>query len=797
MENTGELSLEEQISNIKKELLELPQKKQWYHFIFNSNLENKKLELEGKLKELQEKKNIEDGKIFVAEKLEEEIKEVITESIKNIVFNSNIVQNEVSNKNNEIPLKNEYDIPKISKSTKNKIEYLNTIIDNIEKIQNDNKVTTFFENKNYKINYEKELNERQLEAVQTIENPLLIIAGAGTGKTKTLSYRVAYMLENDINPENILLLTFTRKAAKEMIDRTKMLLQLNNINIQGGTFHSFANIVLRKYYKLLGIQPNFTIIDTIDSEDIIDLIKRDLDLKTIKDKGNIRKSTIQKIISKSRNLQTTIKKVIKKEYLGYEDFSDDINIIYEHYIEYNKKHFIYDYDDLLIALRDSLKTNKEFKEILQNKYKYIMVDEFQDTNIIQKEIVDLLSDKYKNIMVVGDDSQSIYSFRGANYENILRFPEKYPDCKIIKLEKNYRSRQDILNFSNNIINNFTIGYKKELYSDNKSEAIVDVKRFFDQEKEAEWIAGKIVELHNQNISLNNIAVLYRAGFHSNFLQVALTSKMINFVVYGGIKFSERKHIKDIMAYLKIILNPLDIVSWNRILNRIEGIGNVTARKVVNEIEKNNGIINFYSFKNKKYFSELIKLGDTIKNNTDDNISVVKKIENLKLYYEPIIKDMEDDYKDRLLDIDVLITLAVEYNNNLEKFISDFALDPPSNKIQQESKPLIGQLENEALTLSTVHSAKGLEWEYVFVIHMLDGLFPSERALENIETLDEERRLFYVACTRAKSKLYITMPSVISQYNYSIFDKPSRFISEINNKYYNYSLDEYTKDEEDL
>lgn len=797
MENTGELSLEEQISNIKKELLELPQKKQWYHFIFNSNLENKKLELEGKLKELQEKKNIEDAKIFVAEKLEEEIKEVITESIKNIVFNSNIVQNEVSNKNNEIPLKNEYDIPKISKSTKNKIEYLNTIIDNIEKIQNDNKVTTFFENKNYKINYEKELNERQLEAVQTIENPLLIIAGAGTGKTKTLSYRVAYMLENSINPENILLLTFTRKAAKEMIDRTKMLLQLNNINIQGGTFHSFANIVLRKYYKLLGIQPNFTIIDTIDSEDIIDLIKRDLDLKTIKDKGNIRKSTIHKIISKSRNLQTTIKKVIKKEYLGYEDFADDINIIYEHYIEYNKKHFIYDYDDLLIALRDSLKTNKEFKEILQNKYKYIMVDEFQDTNIIQKEIVDLLSDKYKNIMVVGDDSQSIYSFRGANYENILRFPETYPDCKIIKLEKNYRSRQDILNFSNNIINNFTIGYKKELYSDNKSEAIVDVKRFFDQEKEAEWIAGKIVELHNQNISLNNIAVLYRAGFHSNFLQVALTSKMINFVVYGGIKFSERKHIKDIMAYLKIILNPLDIVSWNRILNRIEGIGNVTARKVVNEIEKNNGIINFDSFKSKKYFSELIKLGDTIKNNTDDNISVVKKIENLKLYYEPIIKDMEDDYKDRLLDIDVLITLAVEYNNNLEKFISDFALDPPSNQIQQESKPLIGQLENEALTLSTVHSAKGLEWEYVFVIHMLDGLFPSERALENIETLDEERRLFYVACTRAKSKLYITMPSVISQYNYSIFDKPSRFISEINNKYYNYSLDEYTKDENDL
>ncbi|MEI0843533.1 ATP-dependent helicase [Brachyspira pilosicoli] len=740
--------------------------------------------------------------IVLKNKLNEELKSLkaeILETTKNIIDDNEYINNILgkklsdkliphmlsyrTNKDNSFSYY-KYKEPKIRKKIEKKIEYLQTIINNIENLQE--RYTTNFENKNYKIDYQNELNERQLQAVQTINNPLLIIAGAGTGKTKTLSYRVAYMIENNIEPSNILLLTFTRKAANEMIDRTKKLLQLNDINIQGGTFHAFANLILRRYSKILNINTNFTIIDIVDSEDVIDLIRRELKLEKINDKAIPHKDVIQKIISKSRNCKMTIKSIIKKEYSGLEDYIHYIETIYNYYIKYNKEHSIFDYDDLLITLCDKLKQNVDFKRILQNKYQYILVDEFQDTNIIQKEIVDLIADKNRNIMVVGDDSQSIYSFRGANYENILRFPETYPDCKIIKLEKNYRSKQDILNFTNEIVNNFKLGYKKQLYSDNKNEAIPIIKRFYDQEKEAEWVANKIIELHNKDISLNNIAVLYRAGYHSNYLQTSLMSKMINFVVYGGIKFAERKHIKDIIAYLKIILNPLDMVAWNRILKRIEGIGNTISSKIINEIDKNKGIINFDIFRDKKYFKDLNKLKEVIINNTNDNISVVNKIKNLKTYYEPIIKGIENDYEIRLLDIDVLISLATEYNNNLEKYISDFALDPPSNYVQKETTPLIGELEKEALTLSTVHSAKGLEWEYVFIIHMLDGLFPSEKSLNNIEALDEERRLFYVACTRAKSKLYITMPSNIISYN-AIFDKPSRFIAEINKVKYDYSL----------
>lgn len=685
-----------------------------------------------------------------------------------------------------IPSIKNYEQPKMNKQLKDKIIHLEGIITNIEKLQDHNKLE--FKNNNYKIDYQNELNEKQLEAVQSIEKPLLIIAGAGTGKTKTLSYRVSYMLENNILAENILLLTFTRKASNEMLNRTKKLLQLNNINIQGGTFHSFGNFILRKYSKLLNISPNFTIIDTVDSQDVIDLIRRELKLEKINGKATPTKATIQKIISKSRNCKISIDDIIKKEYQGLEDYILYINTIYEHYILYNKEHSIYDYDDLLITLYDKLKENEQFRNILQDKYKYIMVDEFQDTNIIQKEIVDLIAEKYRNIMVVGDDSQSIYSFRGANYENILRFPETYNDCKIIKLEQNYRSKQDILNFSNNIVSNFNIGYKKNLYSNNKENGIPIIKKFYDQQKEADWIVDKIIDLHNRDISLNKIAVLYRAGYHANFLQASLMSKMINYIVYGGIKFAERKHVKDILAYLKIILNPLDMVSWNRILNRIEGIGNITASKITSNIEKNNGIIDFNLFKNKKYFNDLNTLKDVITKNMDDNISVVNKIENLKSYYAPILKENEEDYQVRLLDIDVLISLAYEYGNNIEKYISDFTLDPPSNSMQQNITPLIGETNEEVLTLSTVHSAKGLEWDYVFILNMLDGLFPNLKSLEDVETLDEERRLFYVACTRAKYGLYITMPSFVSSYD-SVFEFPSRFIAEIDSKNYNYSIGE--------
>lgn len=708
--------------------------------------------------------------------------------VNNQVQTNAIIEDEDESENLEyinnlsISQEESYIYPNIESDYKEKIEHINNIIQNIENKQFNE--TTFIQKENYKIRYKDELNERQLEAVQTINNPLLIIAGAGTGKTKTLSYRVSYMIENGINQEEILLLTFTRKASKEMLDRTKKLLELKNININGGTFHSFANNVLRKYSKLLNINANFTIIDAVDSADVIDLIKRELKLNKVNGKPMPKKGTIQEIISMSKNFRKTIGETILLYQPNLVDFIEAIDIINTEYIKYNKNHHLYDYDDLLEQLYICLRDNKQFKAILQNKYKYIMVDEFQDTNITQKLIVDELASKYKNIMVVGDDAQSIYSFRGANFENILSFPETYSDCKIVKLEKNYRSNQAILDFTNDIINNFNIGYKKKLYSDNANNITPLLKRLGNCEEEAEYIKNEIIELHNNGIKYNDIAILYRSAYHSSEVEKAFIISNIPYEMRGGIKFIERKHIRDMISYLKILANPFDAVAWNRILLLLENIGNATASKIIREIEKNNGNINFKAFSKNKYYNELIRLEKVLKENIADTLPISMKIENISKYYIPILQANDNEAEKRLFDIDVLISMSKQYDYNLERFLSDFALEPPTNSFMDGVRP---QQENDdCVILSTIHSAKGLEWKYIFIIHLIDGLFPSAKSIQNIETLEEERRLFYVATTRAKTKLILTMPSYYATYN-GFLQLPSRFINEIDENKYNREL----------
>lgn len=675
---------------------------------------------------------------------------------------------------------NKYNQPKVTSDVQKKIDRLQNITKSIEKnlIQTTSKKEHL---KKFKIDYEKSLNEMQYIAATTIEGPLLVIAGAGSGKTRTIVYRVAFLLENGIPPQQILLLTFTRKAANEMLARTTSLLNdMRCQKVMGGTFHSFANYLLRKYSKFLDISPNFTIIDTVDSADVIDLIRRELHFEK-RNRAFPRKSRIQEIISKSRNCNITIREVINREFKGLTEFVKDIELIEKAYSEYKKANNLFDYDDLMEFLRDSLKNNLQFRRNVQETFRYIMVDEFQDTNIIQKEIVDLIAKKYRNIMVVGDDSQSIYSFRGANFENILRFPETYPDCKFIKLEQNYRSTQNILNFTNSVINNAKIGYKKRLFSTNKSGYKPIVGKFYNQEDEAEYIVSKILEIRERGISLNQIAVLYRASYHSNFIQAELLKRNIPYVVFGGVRFAERRHVKDIIAYLRIILNPFDPVSWNRVLKLIPGIGNVTASKIVSHIHKLNGKIDFSSFANYKYSSDLEELGRALNQASKQEVTIPEKIKILKDYYSPILKNIESDYEIRLMDIDVLYNLACKYDD-LERFLSDFALDPPSNKYQNQTNPLIDETEDKPLILSTVHSAKGLEWNSVFIPHLLDGLFPSERSIENIEELEEERRLFYVACTRAKEQLFLTTPSHVASWD-AFFTLPSRFLVEVEKEKY--------------
>lgn len=674
------------------------------------------------------------------------------------------------------------DFPKVNSTeqTSKKIEELKSIISSIE--SQPNKTDEIKLTKTYKIDYRKELNTAQLVAVTTINGPVLVIAGAGSGKTRVIVHRVAFMLENGINPDEILLLTFTRKAASEMIGRVQGLLNDNKAQkVFGGTFHSFSNYILRKNANLLGIPSNFTIIDSEDSADTIDLIKSELKIEK-KEKAFPKKNRIQEIISSARNRNMTIRNVIQNEFSGLLEFIDQIELINQGYEKYKKICKIFDYDDLMEVLRDSMRDNLIFRKKLNNEFRFIMVDEYQDTNIVQKEIVEYLSEGSRNILVVGDDSQSIYSFRGANYENILRFPQKYPDSKIIKIEQNYRSNQKILDFTNDIIENARIGYKKHLFSSILYDTLPVVRKFYDQQLEAEFIVDKIIEYREKGIELNQIAILVRAFWHARYIEIELNKRSIPYIAVGGLAFNERKHVKDVISYLRILQNPYDAVAWHRILKYIPGVGLITARKIIEKIISENGLEKS-SFENTKFAEGLNRLTAMINKASDNTISIARKIEIISEYYLPILQATESDFQIRLLDIKVLVDLSSRYNS-LDKFLTDFALDPPSRKFGNKTVPLIDESEDKPLTVSTIHSAKGLEWYSVMIPHALDGLIPSVKALNNIEELEEERRLFYVACSRAKQDLIITMPSYVSTYN-AFLSYPSRFLVEISKEKFYY------------
>lgn len=634
--------------------------------------------------------------------------------------------------------------------------------------------------RSYKINYKDQLNPAQLAAVTTINGPVLVIAGAGSGKTRVIVHRVAFMIENGIDPGEILLLTFTRKAAAEMLGRVQQLLQNESAQkVYGGTFHSFSNYVLRKYSALLGIPPNFTIIDSEDSADTIDLVRSELKIDK-KEKAFPKKNRLQDIFSSARNRNLSIEDVIQNDFSGLKEFTEQIRLIYLGYEKYKKTCRIFDYDDLMEVLRDSLRDNHIFRKIMNEKFRFIMVDEYQDTNIIQKEITELLAGDARNVMVVGDDSQSIYSFRGANYENILRFPQKFPDSRVIKIEENYRSNQKILDFTNQIIENARIGYRKKLYSSILYTELPVVRKFYDQQAEAAFIVDRILDYREKGISLNQIAVLVRAFWHARYIEAELNRRSIPYVAVGGLAFNERKHVKDVISYLRLIMNPYDAVAWHRVLKYLPGVGTVTAGKIIQSIVS--GKEPEIYFGRAKFTEGLNKLILMIKGASETN-GIPHKIEIVKEYYLPILQSTEPDFQVRILDINVLIELASRYES-LDKFLTDFALDPPSKKFGSKTVPLIDESEDKPLTISTIHSAKGLEWYAVFIPHALDGLIPSVRSVSNIEEIEEERRLFYVACSRAKQDLIITMPSYVSNYN-AFLSYPSRFLVEISRDKFNF------------
>ena len=625
----------------------------------------------------------------------------------------------------------------------------------------------------YKVNYEDDLNEAQLEAVKSKEGPILVIAGAGSGKTKTLTYRVARLIEDGIKPENILLLTFTKKAAAEMLSRATIVLDNRCEKVAGGTFHSFANIILRKYSKLLGLKNNFTIMDRTDCEDVINHIVGQMFPK--KEKRFPKKSTLLDIYSKSINKVTPTKKIIADEFPQFAHCEDKIIEVHKAYVAYKRENSVLDYDDLLLYIKLLLENNDGLRKKLSNEYQYIMVDEYQDTNTLQADVIKLLASEHHNIMAVGDDAQSIYSFRGANYRNILDFPKIFENTKIIKLEQNYRSTQNILKLTNEIISKAQEKYTKNLFSNITSPQVPALICAKDTQMEADFICQRILELLDEDISLSDICVLTRNARMSYNLEIELSKRAIPFQKFGGPKFMETAHIKDIVAHLRVILNPDDVISLTRILLLLKGVGTSTVNNIMPIIKGDlKPDIKLLPSNKTQSLTPLFKTLGQLR-----DCSTTKKPEEIVSavinYYRPILKDKCDDFSKREQDLDHFEYLATQYNN-LEDFISDLALEPPDASVEGMYKK---NSDDEALTISTIHSAKGLEWDSVFIIGAVDGRFPSAYSFNSEEEMDEELRLMYVATTRAKNNLYITYP--VDMYDYSmnmVLSKPSRFLDGI-------------------
>ncbi len=631
------------------------------------------------------------------------------------------------------------------------------------------------ENK-FQINYQNALNPAQFEAASAIDGAYLIIAGAGTGKTRTLVYRVARLVELGYDPKSILLLTFTRKAANEMMNRAAVLLDNRCSKILGGTFHSFANLTLRKYYKAVGLDSSFTILDQGDSEDVINLIRSQAGFIS-KEKRFPNKQTLHKVFSLSINTSKPVEDIIEDTYPHFMDEIDKILQIQKIYSEYKKKNNLLDYDDLLIYLRDFLMELSPAAKSLLSTIKFVMVDEYQDTNKLQAEIVVALTQLNHNIMVVGDDSQSIYSFRGANFKNIIEFPILFPDAKIIKLEENYRSVQPVLDFTNKIIEGAVEKYEKHLYTKKSGGELPHIVAATTENLQSKFIVDKILELREEGVPLKDIAVLFRSSFFSFDLEIELSKANIPFQKFGGMKFIETAHIKDILAFLRIAANPKDVVSWYRVLLLHEGIGPKTAQKILDELANARLTIkaNPDAQTNFRYNDAIAKLFQLLyKLHTEQSLPS-EKAQLVADYYYPIFKDKYDDFNKRKKDIDIFLNITENYRS-LDSLLADLAIEPIIDSVIDIEAT---DKEEEYVTLSTIHSAKGLEWHSVFIIHAVEGFFPSSRSAENLETLEEERRLMYVAATRAKQNLFITYPmNIYDREAGKTLSKPSRFISEI-------------------
>jgi len=632
----------------------------------------------------------------------------------------------------------------------------------------------------YRIDYEGELNPAQYAAATTLEGPVLVVAGAGSGKTRTLVYRVARLVESGINPAQILLLTFTRKAAEEMLRRASILVGGSCEQVAGGTFHSFANTVLRRTAGRLGLKPGFTILDRSDSEDVVNLLRSRAGLDR-KERRFPRKGAIVEIFSMAVNRSTTVPALLEDGYSHLYEHLDDLVRLEEGYRRYKREQDLVDYDDLLVLLRDLLRDHPEAAAHLSRSHRYLMVDEYQDTNRLQAEIVRGLAVAHQNVMAVGDDSQSIYSFRGATFRNIMEFPDLFPGTRIIKLEENYRSTQPILDLANAVIERAADKHTKILHAYRGAGGPPSLVQCSDEQAQSRFICQRILELREEGVSLDEIAVLFRSSFHSFDLELELQRADLPFVKRGGFKFIETAHVKDVLAHLRIVANLRDVVSWHRVLLLLDGVGPKTADDVFGHlagaptIEAVSERLAAYPRRG-AYAKDLGRLAALLAEIAPDELSPGEKVARVVGFYTPMLRQIHrDDFPKREKDLEHFITIAGRYRS-LASLLSDMALEPPTDSV---GDVLAARVEEGLLTLSTIHSAKGLEWHTVFVIWLVDGRFPSYLNLHDGDEVEEERRLLYVAVTRAKDNLYLSYPiDIYDRAAGMVLGQPSRFVQDI-------------------
>ena len=623
--------------------------------------------------------------------------------------------------------------------------------------------------------YVRELNPQQLAAVDVVEGPALVIAGAGSGKTRVLVYRVARLIDRRKKAASILLLTFTRKSAQEMLGRVGLLIGPQSKRVTGGTFHSVANALLRRHGRVIGLDPRFTILDRGDSEDLINLTRAQIGLGDT-GKRFPRKRTIADIFSKRANTLQSLEDVLLKEYAHFGDYLSELTRLQEAYDSAKRERQLVDYDDLLLRLRELLTADEHVRRMISDVYRYILVDEYQDTNPLQAELVKKMAATHDNVMVVGDDSQSIYSFRGATFRNIMEFPTLFPGTRIFKLEENYRSTPSILEFANAVIEPAAEKYSKTLFTRKAPGERPALIRAVGETQQSRFVAQKILELQDEGVPLDDIAVLFRSGFHAFDLEVELSKRGIPFEKRGGLKFIEAAHVKDLLAHLRIIHNPRDRIGWTRSLRLVEGVGQKRAKALIDQIEISEAPYEVLRQGSGRSALGLRNLAEVLESvGPGEHGSPPDQLKRLLDYYFPILKDQYDDYPKRIRDLEHLLVMVERYDS-LGEFLADITLEPPDESVTGVEA---SDRDDERLVLSTIHSAKGLEWRCVFVIWLVDGRFPSSYAFTTEEDLEEERRLLYVAVTRAKQSLYLTYPvQVYDKFTGSVLSNPSRFLDDV-------------------